>query len=61
MTSRCSGPRPLSVLMYDRLSLRYEPKVGDRVRVVGQIRRYGEVTAEMLIANKIKPLSAPLP
>ena len=43
-------------LIYDQLSLRYKPKVGDRVRVMGHIRSYGEVTPEMLIANKIKPL-----
>jgi hypothetical protein len=43
-------------LIYDQLSLRYKPKVGDRVRVVGHIRRYGEITPEMLIASKIKQI-----
>ena len=28
-------------LIFDQLSLRYKPQIGDRVRVVGQIRRYG--------------------
>ncbi len=43
-------------LMYDRLSQRYKPKVGDRVRIVGHFWSYGEMTHQMLIANKIKLL-----
>jgi len=43
-------------LIYDQLSLRYKPMIGDRVLVKGHIRSYGEYTPIMLIANKIKQL-----
>ena len=43
-------------LIYDQVSLRYKPKIGDRVLVKGHIRSYGDYTPIMLIANKIKQL-----
>jgi len=43
-------------LMFDRLAHRYKPKVGDRVRVVGDIYSYGDITPQMLVAAKMEKL-----